>query len=94
MYGVDHGVSFHVEDKLRTVLWQWAGRAADRTMPSVLCARSAPTLDGPLGRPALSQLLTVREVRRTIAPCRPAARRGRAPVAVRATGRPIPWPPM
>ena len=26
IYGVDHGVSFHVEDKLRTVLWGWAGR--------------------------------------------------------------------
>jgi len=25
-YGVDHGVCFHVEDKLRTVLWGWAGR--------------------------------------------------------------------
>jgi uncharacterized repeat protein (TIGR03843 family) len=24
IYGVDHGVSFHVEDKLRTVLWQWS----------------------------------------------------------------------
>lgn len=23
-YGVDHGVSFHVENKLRTVLWGWA----------------------------------------------------------------------
>ncbi len=23
-HGVDHGVSFHVEDKLRTVLWGWA----------------------------------------------------------------------
>lgn len=23
--GVDHGVTFHVEDKLRTVLWGWAG---------------------------------------------------------------------
>ena len=26
-YGVDHGVSFHVQDKLRTVLWGWAGTA-------------------------------------------------------------------
>lgn len=25
-YGVDHGVSFHVEPKLRTVLWGWAGQ--------------------------------------------------------------------
>lgn len=24
-HGVDHGVCFHVEDKLRTVLWGWAG---------------------------------------------------------------------
>lgn len=24
VYGCDHGVTFHVEDKLRTVLWQWA----------------------------------------------------------------------
>lgn len=26
VYGVDHGVTFHVEDKLRTLLWQWRGR--------------------------------------------------------------------
>ena len=25
IFGVDHGVSFGVENKLRTVLWQWAG---------------------------------------------------------------------
>jgi hypothetical protein len=24
VYGCDHGVTFHSEDKLRTVLWQWA----------------------------------------------------------------------
>jgi len=24
VFGCDHGVTFHVEDKLRTVLWQWA----------------------------------------------------------------------
>lgn len=28
-HGVDHGVCFHVEDKLRTVLWGWAGRPLD-----------------------------------------------------------------
>ncbi|CAN2199587.1 hypothetical protein MCEMRE20_00728 [Candidatus Nanopelagicaceae bacterium] len=26
IFGCDHGVTFHEEDKLRTVLWQWAGR--------------------------------------------------------------------
>ena len=25
LFGCDHGVTFHSEDKLRTVLWQWAG---------------------------------------------------------------------
>ena len=25
IYGCDHGVSFHAEDKLRTVIWQFAG---------------------------------------------------------------------
>jgi len=25
VYGCDHGVTFHSDDKLRTVLWQWAG---------------------------------------------------------------------
>jgi uncharacterized repeat protein (TIGR03843 family) len=27
VYGCDHGVTFHPEDKLRTVLWRWAGAA-------------------------------------------------------------------
>jgi uncharacterized repeat protein (TIGR03843 family) len=27
VYGVDHGICFHTEDKLRTVLWGWVGEA-------------------------------------------------------------------
>ncbi|MGJ3509323.1 SCO1664 family protein [Enemella sp. A6] len=27
VFGVDHGLTFHVEPKLRTVLWGWAGRS-------------------------------------------------------------------
>ncbi|MCF8538936.1 MAG: SCO1664 family protein [Candidatus Nanopelagicales bacterium] len=26
VYGIDHGVSFHVDNKLRTVLWGWIGQ--------------------------------------------------------------------
>lgn len=29
MAGIDHGLTFHVEDKLRTVLWGWAGTPID-----------------------------------------------------------------
>lgn len=29
VFGVDHGVSFHAEHKLRTILWGWAGSALE-----------------------------------------------------------------
>ena len=29
LFGCDHGVTFHEEDKLRTVLWQWAGTSLE-----------------------------------------------------------------
>jgi uncharacterized repeat protein (TIGR03843 family) len=36
VYGVDHGVSLHTEDKLRTVLWGWAGKPVeDETLRAV-----------------------------------------------------------
>src|ERR1700733_14925039 len=38
VYGVDHGVCLHVEDKLRTVLWGWAGKTVDdKTLEKVSC---------------------------------------------------------
>jgi hypothetical protein len=61
IYGVDHGVSFGAEDKLRTVLWQWAGvRISDAELAvlDVLAGR----LDGDLGE-NLAELLTTAEVR-------------------------------
>ncbi|OBK46486.1 SCO1664 family protein [Mycobacterium kubicae] len=48
VYGVDHGVSLHVQDKLRTVLWGWAGKPVDDdTLAAV--ARLADAVGGPLG---------------------------------------------
>ena len=52
-YGVDHGVSFHTDPKLRTVLWGWAGRAARGGRdgrPQLVAARSTPTSARRLGR--------------------------------------------
>jgi uncharacterized repeat protein (TIGR03843 family) len=47
VYGVDHGVSLHVEDKLRTVLWGWAGKPVDdETLAAV--AGFVDALHGPL----------------------------------------------
>ncbi len=39
-YGVDHGVCFHEEPKLRTVLWGWAGAPVEPRPSSTACAGS------------------------------------------------------
>lgn len=36
VYGCDHGVTFHTQDKLRTVLWQWAGQPLSESEVSQL----------------------------------------------------------
>lgn len=36
LFACDHGVTFHVEDKLRTVLWQWAGDSLTENEDRVL----------------------------------------------------------
>ena len=48
VYGVDHGVCLHRHDKLRTVLWGWAGEAIDDETLSALCGLDEQ-LSGPLG---------------------------------------------
>jgi len=60
VYGVDHGVTFHAQDKLRTVLWTWAGDPLDDETVDVLSDLRA-RLEGPLGETLLA-LLTRREV--------------------------------
>lgn len=59
-YGVDHGLTFHAEHKLRTVLWGWTGQALD---PAELAGveRIRAALAGPLGE-ALTPLLTSAEI--------------------------------
>jgi uncharacterized repeat protein (TIGR03843 family) len=88
VYGVDHGVSLHVEDKLRTVLWGWAGKPVDdETLDTVAGLRDQ--LRNGL-REQLCEHLTNREINalhaRTVAlldnPVMPTPDRR----------RPIPWP--
>ncbi|WP_456788322.1 SCO1664 family protein [Cellulomonas sp. P5_C5] len=59
-YGVDHGVSFHVEHKLRTVLWGWRGETLDVAEIDGV-ERVLSALDADLGR-RLSELLDRSEV--------------------------------
>jgi uncharacterized repeat protein (TIGR03843 family) len=88
VYGVDHGVSLHVEDKLRTVLWGWAGKPVDDDTVEIV-TRLRDQLRGSLGE-QLVEYITHREVdalhARTVAlldnPVMPLPDRR----------RPIPWP--
>jgi len=61
--GVDHGVCFSVEDKLRTLLWQWRGHPLTGEAVESL-HRLRADLDGALGE-ALGEHLTPAEVRAT-----------------------------
>ena len=60
LYGIDHGVTFAVPVKLRTLLWGWAGEELDGEARAVL-ADLAARLDGPLGE-RLAALLTAEEL--------------------------------
>ncbi|MGI8677688.1 MAG: SCO1664 family protein [Jatrophihabitans sp.] len=91
VYGVDHGVTFSVEDKLRTVLWQWAGARLPQQTRTVL-ARLAAELDAGLGE-RLGDLLTQREVRQTKARVRALLSTGRHPEPS-GDWPPVPWPPI
>lgn len=63
VYGCDHGVTFHVDDKLRTVLWQWAQDPfTDEEFATLKKAQSL--IDGELGA-LLSPLLTQEEIAAT-----------------------------
>ena len=63
--GVDHGICFSTEDKLRTLLWQWRGDLLTEEAVEVL-SRVRAELEGELGA-QLEGLLTGSEVRATTA---------------------------
>lgn len=90
VFGVDHGLTFSVEDKLRTVLWGWSGLPLDAEVCEVLDRLSAELNHGEL-RAVLSELLSRSEVDRTAE--RVAALRRRARFPHPPVGWPaIPWP--
>ena len=49
MYGVDHGVCFSVEDKLRTLLWGWRGKQLTEEAVDVLASLRIDLDGGSLG---------------------------------------------
>ncbi|MFD5102496.1 SCO1664 family protein [Streptomyces albidochromogenes] len=93
LYGIDHGVTFNADDKLRTLLWGWAGEPLTAEAVEVLARLAAELAPGRPLATRMAELITAAELE---------ALRGRV-AALRETGRhpepsgdwpAIPWPPV
>ncbi|MER7763213.1 SCO1664 family protein [Streptomyces sp. NPDC097619] len=93
LYGIDHGVTFHTEDKLRTLLWGWAGSPLPDEARTVLTDLAAALAEGTPLATRLAELITPAEL---------AAVRDRVAGLLRTGRHPepsgqwpaIPWPPV
>jgi uncharacterized repeat protein (TIGR03843 family) len=91
IYGIDHGVTFHTDDKLRTLLWGWAGEPLPTEAVAVL-DKLAAELAGALGE-RLATLLTTAETAAVRARVHRLRETGVHP-APSGEWPSIPWPPV
>lgn len=88
-HGVDHGLTFHSDHKLRTVLWGWIGdELTDDELGGVESVSDG--LDGALGRD-LAELISAHEVASLAARCS-AVREARRFPAPSGEMPAVPWP--
>ncbi|MFF3764178.1 SCO1664 family protein [Streptomyces sp. NPDC001922] len=93
LYAIDHGVTFNAEDKLRTLLWGWAGEPLTGEALTVLRRLGADLAEGGGLAGRLAELVTLAET---------AAVRDRVEALLRSGRHPepggqwpaIPWPPV
>ncbi|MFD4972557.1 SCO1664 family protein [Streptomyces sp. NPDC058424] len=93
LYGIDHGVTFNVENKLRTLLWGWAGEPLPPEVLAVLKALEDALRDGAALAARLAALITPAELDAT---------RARVAMLLTSGTHPepsgewpaIPWPPV
>ncbi|OIJ90726.1 phosphatidylinositol kinase [Streptomyces sp. MUSC 14] len=91
LYGIDHGVTFNVENKLRTLLWGWAGEPLTAEAVDVLTGLREG-LGGPLGE-RLAALITPAEIDATRARTEELLSSGVHPEPG-GEWPAIPWPPV
>jgi len=88
---VDHGVSFSVEPKLRTVIWDFAGERIPAKVRSDVERLAGELESGPI-RDRLTELIHEREVTATARRARALVKSGRFPSP--GSRRSYPWPPV
>ncbi len=89
VWAIDHGVCFHAEPKLRTVLWDLAGHPLEAADVADLEALAAAATGGGLGE-RLAELLDADEIAAVAERSLGLARAGRLPAP--GSGRAYPWP--
>ena len=88
---IDHGVCFHEEPKLRTVIWTFVGEPIEPGLLADVARLSASLAKGPL-REELSTLLSPAELDAMSVRARDVIHAGVYPEP--GPGRPFPWPPV
>ncbi|MET7816116.1 SCO1664 family protein [Streptomyces sp. NPDC005395] len=93
LYGIDHGVTFNAENKLRTLLWGWAGDPLTAEALVVLDALRQALKDGGTLATRLAALITGAELDATRARVDTLLASGKHPEP---SGEwpAIPWPPV
>ncbi|MFD5056880.1 SCO1664 family protein [Streptomyces tendae] len=93
LYGIDHGVTFNAENKLRTLLWGWAGDPLTAEALTVLDALREALKDGGTLATRLAALITPAELDATRARVGALLDSGKHPEP---SGEwpAIPWPPV
>lgn len=93
LYGIDHGVTFNAENKLRTLLWGWAGDALTGEALAVLDALRRALKDGGTLALRLAALITPAELDATRAQVDALLASGKHPEPG-GEWPAIPWPPV
>jgi hypothetical protein len=92
IWGIDHGLTFHVQRKLRTVIWDYAGEPIEQRFLDDL-RRLLPCLQRAEGSLAeLTELLHPREVGALAQRIEGLIEEGVYPLPP--PWRPVPWPPL
>ncbi|MFF7925017.1 SCO1664 family protein [Streptomyces mirabilis] len=93
LYGIDHGVTFNAENKLRTLLWGWAGESLTPEAVEVLTALRDGLAPGEPLATRLAELITTTEIDATRARVEAMLASGKHPEP---SGEwpAIPWPPV
>ncbi|RBM23880.1 SCO1664 family protein [Streptomyces sp. PT12] len=91
LHGIDHGVTFHTENKLRTLLWGWAGEPLPGPEREALRSLDAQLADGAPLSTRLAELITPAECDALRARTAALLRTGRLP-GPSGEWPAIPWP--